>query len=217
MKKIVYIVNMVVLALLVGCTSENDLVDIGGFGSPKNISALTTVTQDNTGLVTFLPRGEGVTRYEIYFGDGTTTPASVAPGGTVDHKYKEGVYDAKIVGMTLNGNKTETIQKVVVSFKAPQNLVVTITNDTQISKKVTVLAKADFALFYDVYFGEVGKPNPVTANNGEAVSYTYEQAGVYKIRVVSKSAAIQTTETSKDFTVTVINKPFVSAPMPPNR
>lgn len=217
MKKIVYIVNILVLALLVSCTNENDLVDIGGLESPKNISALTTVTQDNTGLVTFLPRGEGVTRYEIYFGDGTVAPAYVAPGGTVDHKYKEGVYDAKIVGMTLNGSKTETIQKVVVSFKAPENLVVTIVNDAETSKKVTVTAKADFALFYDVYFGEAGKPDPISANNGESVSYTYDQPGVYKIRVVSKSAAIQTTEFSKDFTVTVVNKPFTSAPTPPNR
>lgn len=208
---------MLVLALLVSCTNENSLVDINDLDAPKNISALTTVTQDNSGLVTFLPRGEGVTRYEIYFGDGTTEPAYVAPGATVDHKYKEGVYDAKIIGMTLNGTKTETVQKVVVSFKEPQNLVVTIENDAQVSRKVTVTATADFALFYDVYFGETGKPDPVSANNGESVSYTYDQPGVYNIRVVSKSAAIQTTEFSKDFTVTEVNKPFNSAPTPPNR
>jgi hypothetical protein len=217
MKKIVYVINMLVLALLLGCTNENNLVDLSGLENPKNVSALTTVTQDNTGLVTFIPRGEGVTRYEIYFGDGTIAPAYVAPGARVDHKYKEGVYDAKIVGTTLNGGKTETIQKVVVSFKAPQNLVVTIENDAQVSKKVTVTAKADFALFYDVYFGEAGKPNPISGNNGESVSYTYNLPGVYKIRVVSKSAAIQTTEFSKDFTVTEVNKPFASAPTPPNR
>lgn len=217
MKKIVYVINMLVLAIMVGCTNENDVVDINGLENPKNISALTTVTQDNTGLVTFLPRGEGVTRYEIYFGDGTKEPAYVVPGGTVDHKYKEGVYDAKIIGTTLNGSKTETIQKVVVSFRAPENLVVTIENDKQVSKKVTVTAKADFALFYDVYFGEAGKPDPISGNNGEAVSYTYDQPGVFKIRVVSKSAAIQTTEFSQDFTVTVVNKPFAAAPTPPNR
>jgi hypothetical protein len=80
MKKIVYVINMLVLAIMVGCTNENDVVDINGLENPKNISALTTVTQDNTGLVTFLPRGEGVTRYEIYFGDGTKEPAYVVPG-----------------------------------------------------------------------------------------------------------------------------------------
>jgi hypothetical protein len=64
-------------------------------------------------------------------------------------------------------------------------------------------------LFYDVYFGEVGKPNAVTANNGESLSL-HIKMGVYTIRVVSKSA-IKTTEFSKVFTVTVVNKPFTSA------
>lgn len=217
MKKIVYILNMLALILIVSCTNENDLIDVSSVGAPSNISALTTVTQDNTGKVTFLPRGEGVTRYEIFYGDGTTEPGYVTPGGTVDHTYKEGVYDAKIVGTTIDGKRTEVIQKVVVAFRAPENLVVTIENDLTVSKKVTVKATADFALFYDVYFGESGKPDPISANNGESVSYTYQQPGVYKIRVVSKSAAIKTTEYSTDFTVTVVNKPSSSAPTPPNR
>lgn len=217
MKKIVYILSMLVLILGVSCTNENDLIDVSSVNAPGNISALTTVTQDNTGKVTFLPRGEGVTRYEIFYGDGTTTPGYVSPGGTVDHIYKEGVYDAKIVGTTIDGKRTEVIQKVVVAFRAPEKLVVTIENDLQVSKKVTVKATADFALFYDVYFGEAGKPDPISANNGESVTYIYDQPGVYKIRVVSKSAAIQTTEYSVDFTVTVVNKPFTSAPTPPNR
>jgi hypothetical protein len=50
---------------------------------------------------------------------------------------------------------------VVVSFKAPENLVVTIENDLEVSKKVNIKATADYALFYDVYFGEAGKPNAV--------------------------------------------------------
>jgi hypothetical protein len=41
---------------------------------------------------------------------------------------------------------------VVVSFKAPENLVVTIENDLEVSKKVNITT-ADYALFYDVYFG----------------------------------------------------------------
>ncbi|GGA86848.1 hypothetical protein GCM10008015_29400 [Flavobacterium palustre] len=217
MKKIIYITSLIVAAILFSCSTENDLVDLDALGAPTNISALTTVTQDNTGKVTFLPKGEGVTLYEIYFGDGTTAPAYVNPGETVDHVYREGIYNAKIVGTTLNGKKTEVTQQVVVSFKAPQNLVVSIENDLQVSKKVNVTATADYALFYDVYFGEAGKPDPVSANNGDAVSYTYQNPGVYTIRVVSKSAAIQTTEFTQEFTVTVVNKPFTSAPTPPNR
>jgi len=68
-----------------------------------------------------------------------------------------------------------------------------------------------------VYFGEEGKPDPISVNNGESVSYVYQEPGVYKIRVVSKSAAIKTTEYTEDFTVTLVNKPNTSAPTPPNR
>ncbi|UFH35318.1 hypothetical protein [Flavobacterium acetivorans] len=217
MKSIKYITSLIVAAIFFSCSTENDLPDLDALGAPTDVSALTTVTQDNTGKVTFLPRGGGVTQYEIYFGDGTTVPAYVNPGGTVDHVYKEGIYNAKIVGITLNGKRTEVIQEVEVSFKAPQNLVVSIENDLAVSKKVNVTATADYALFYDVYFGEAGKPDPISANNGESVSYTYQNAGVYTIRVVSKSAAIKTTEYSEEFTVTVVNKPFASAPTPPNR
>ena len=56
MKKIVYILSMLALILGVSCSNENDLIDVSGVGAPANISALTTVTQDNTGKVTFLPK-----------------------------------------------------------------------------------------------------------------------------------------------------------------
>lgn len=217
MRKIHYIISLFVLAITLGCTDDNSSVDLDAIAAPTNISALTTVTQDNTGKVTFLPKGEGVTQYEIYFGDGTVEPVTVNPGQTVSHVYSEGVYQSKIVGTTLNGKRTEVTQEVVVSFKAPENLEVVITNDLSVSKKVTVTATADFALFYDVYFGEAGKPDPISANNGESVSYVYQAAGVYKIRVVSKSAAIKTTEHIEDFTVTLVLKPSASAPTPPNR
>tara|TARA_R110002126_G_scaffold150292_9_gene296458 strand:- start:4376 stop:6001 length:1626 start_codon:yes stop_codon:yes gene_type:complete len=217
MKNIKYIATLLFVAVLSSCSAENDLLDVDALGAPTNISALTTVTQDNTGKVTILPRGEGVTQYEIYFGDGTAESVYVLPGATVDHIYKEGVYDARIIATTVNGKKTEVIQNIIVSFKSPENLVVTIENDLAVSKKVNVTATADYALFYDVYFGEVGKPDPIAANNGETLSYTYANPGVYTIRVVSKSAAIKSTEKTQDFTVTLVNKPFESAPTPPNR
>jgi hypothetical protein len=217
MKKIHYIISLFVLAITLGCTDDNNSVDLDSVGAPTNISALTTVTQDNTGKVTFFPRGEGVTRYEIYFGDGTTESVVLNPGETVSHIYKEGVYQSKIIGTTLNGKSTEAMQEVVVSFKAPENLEVVITNDLSVSKKVTVTATADFALFYDVYFGEAGKPDPISANNGESVSYVYQNAGVYTIRVVSKSAAIKTTEKSQEFEATLLTAPSASATIPPNR
>ncbi|WP_264536932.1 PKD domain-containing protein [Flavobacterium sp. N1736] len=218
MKKIHSIISLFVLALFFSCSSdENSDIDLEGLSAPTNISALTTVTQDNTGKVTFLPNGEGVTQYKIDFGDGSAQSDYFSTGANVAHNYKEGVYHAKIIAMGLNGKTTQVDQEVVVSFKAPQNLVVEVTNDLSVSKKITVKATADFALFYDVYFGETGKPNPVSANNGESISYTYQEAGVYTIRVVSKSAAIQTTEKTLQVTAKLVLNPTTSAPAPPNR
>lgn len=218
MKKIHSIISLFVLALFFSCASdESSDIDLDGLSAPTNISALTTVTQDNTGKVTFLPKGEGVTQYKIDFGDGSAQSDYFSTGANASHIYKEGVYHAKIIAMGLNGKTTEIDQEVVVSFKEPQNLVVEVTNDISVSKKITVKATADFALFYDVYFGETGKPDPVSANNGESVSYTYQQAGVYTIRVVSKSAAIKTTEKTIEVTAKLVLNPTTSAPAPPNR
>lgn len=217
MKKIHFIISFFVLAMLAGCSNDSSDIDLEGLSAPENISALTTVTQDNTGKVTFLPKGEGVTQYKINYGDGSAESDYFGTGGTVTHIYKEGVYKAKIKAMGINGKTTEVEQEVVVSFRAPENLVVVITNDLSVSKKVTVKATADFALFYDVYFGETGKPDPVSANNGESVSYVYQEAGTYTIRVVSKSAAIKTTEYTQEFTAKLVLNPTSAAPTPPNR
>ena len=217
MKKIHFIISLFVLAILLGCANDNSDIDLDGIAAPENISALTTVTQDNSGKVTFLPKGEGVTQYKIDFGDGSAQSDYFSSGAYLAHTYKEGVYTAKIIAMGLNGETTEVNQQVVVSFKAPENLVVVVTNDLSVSKKVTVIAKADFALFYDVYFGETGKPDPVSANDGDPVSYTYATAGVYTIRVVSKSAAVKTTEYTTEVTAKLVLNPTTSAPAPPNR
>ncbi|SHL23791.1 hypothetical protein [Flavobacterium chilense] len=218
MKKIHFIISLFVLTILIGCSGDDSSnIDLDGISAPTNITALVTVTQDNTGNVTFVPKGEGVTQFKINFGDGTAESNNVSPGVTIPHVYKEGVYHAKIKAMGINGKTTEVDQEVVVSFRAPENLKVLITNDLAVSKKVTVKATADFALFYDVYFGETGKPEPVSANIGESVSYVYKDAGVYSIRVVAKSAAIKTTESKQDFTAILVVSPSASAPTPPNR
>jgi hypothetical protein len=218
MKKIHFIISLFVLATLLGCANDDGSdIDLDGIAAPANISALATVTQDNTGKVTFVPKGEGATQYKINFGDGSAESNYAQTGTSIAHTYAEGVYHAKIIAMGINGKTTEAEKEVVVSFRAPENLVVVITNDIGVSKKVTVKATADFALFYDVYFGEAGKPDPVSANNDESVSYIYQQAGIYTIRVVSKSAAIQTTEHIQQFEAILILNPTSSAPIPPNR
>lgn len=218
MKKLHLIISLFVLTIFLGCSSdESSNIDLDGVSAPANVSALTTITQDNSGKVTFVPKGEGVTQYKINYGDGSPESAYFGAGGTSTHTYKEGVYQSKIIAMGISGKITEVTQPVVVSFRAPENLKVVITNDLSVSKKVTVKATADFALFYDVYFGETGKPEPISANNGESVSYVYKEAGIYTIRVVSKSAAIKTTEYTEQFTAKLVLNPTTSATTPPNR
>jgi hypothetical protein len=221
MKKIKLIFGFVfLLAIAISCTvdgidGETSMLD--SVTAPSKVVAFYNITQDNTGSVTITPNGEGAVSYDVYYGDETTAPAYVLQGKSTTHIYKEGTYAVKIVAIGITGLKMETTQNLVVSFKAPENLVVTITNDLGISKKVNVTATADYATMFDVYFGEAGNDVPVSANNGESASYTYKIAGTYKIRVVSKSAAIQTTEKSQDFAVTTINQPTASAPTQPSR
>ncbi len=221
MKNIKFIFGFVCfLAIAISCTVEgidDDTSFINSADAPANIVAFYNITQDNSGLVTITPNGEGTVSYEVYYGDGTATPAVVAQGKNTSHVYKEGTYTVKIVGTSISGAKTEATQTLIVSLKAPEDLVVTITNDLAVSKKVNVTAKAKFATMFDVYFGEAGNTTPVSANIDQTASYVYKTAGTYTIKVVCKSAAIQTTEKSQSFVVTAILQPTAAASIPPAR
>jgi hypothetical protein len=203
MKNLKLITGLFVFALFLGCSEDNLDVDLNALVAPQNISALTTVTQDNTGKVTFLPRGEGVTQYEIYFGDGTTEPAYVNAGATVDHKYKEGVYTSKIVATTLNGKKTEVTQVVTVSFLAPTNLAPVISPVLGDNFSITVAATAQLETYFQVFFGDVPNEVPVNFMEGETISHTYLAVGSYLVKVVALSGGLANTTTTQ--TVVISN------------
>ncbi len=219
MKTLKYILGVVLLISLVwGCKKVEDNFDfVSTAKAPTNIAALYSITQDNSGFVTIFPTGEGVTNFDIYFGDGTTDPVNLNQGLNTTHTYAEGDYQVKIAGIGVTGLKTEVTQDLVVSFKAPENLVVEIANDLAVSKQVNVTANADFATFFDVYFGEIADETPVSANIGDAASFVYQEAGTYTIRVVAKGGAIATTEYTEEFLVTAIMQPIASASAAPNR
>jgi 5S rRNA maturation endonuclease (ribonuclease M5) len=209
MKKILIVINMLVLTLLLSCTDENSVVDLSGVSAPTNISALTTITQDNSGKVTFLPKGEGVTRFEVYFGDETKEPVFINPGATFTHTYKEGVFKAKIVGMGINGLKTEVIQDVMVSFLAPTMLEATVLPVVGDNFSVKVSAKAELETFFQVYFGESPTEIPVDFMQGEEITHTYAAVGTYSVRVVALSGGVATSEVTK----TVIISNPISLPI----
>ena len=88
------------LMFLAGCQKDlfNDISFLDSVSSSAKLSALYDITQDNTGMVTITPNGEGVISYEVYYGDNTNTPVKVLPGKNTVHQYAEGVYKVKVVG-----------------------------------------------------------------------------------------------------------------------
>lgn len=219
MKAIKFIISIIILiAFIGGCKKVEDNFDfVSTANAPTNVTGFYKITQDNTGLVTITPNGEGAVSFGVTFGDNTPNATNIKQGGSIQHTYAEGNYKVKIVGVGITGKSTEVTQDLVVSFIPPKNLVVTISNDLAVSKKVNVKATADFATFFEVYFGEAGNTTPVTANIGGTASYIYNEPGRYTIRVVAKGGAIQTTEYSQEFDVTAILQPIASAPTPPTR
>jgi hypothetical protein len=207
------------LFLIIACSDNlRDVSFADNIASPTNVSAIYSITQDNTGSVTITPNADGAQMFEVYFGDSTTTPAKINQGESATHIYAEGTYEVKVVASNLNGDKAEVLQQLVVSFKAPQNLVVVVENDLAISKKVNITANADFATIFEFDSGETGVTQPVkTGNIGTTISYQYETAGTYSVKVTAKGGAIETTEFTVDFEVTEILAPISSASAPPTR
>lgn len=194
MKKIIVLMSIIFLDTLVACSEDNSDVNLDDVATPTGLSALMKIAQDNSGKVTILPRGEGVTRYEVYFGDGTVEPAYVNPGSAVEHVYEEGVYQVKIVGMTVNGEKSEVMQPLTVSFLPPTDLQVTIAGVPGNNLAITVQASANLETFFQVYFGETVGETPVDFMEGETITHTYSNTGTYEVRVVALSGGLATTE-----------------------
>ena len=204
MKNIKVLITFVLATLAFSCTvDENDSLDeVNGGNAPANISGLFTITQDNSGLVTIEPRGEGVGSYDIYFGDGTEEPAVVIPGKKTTHTYAEGSYDVRIVGKNVNGKTTEYIHDLDVTFRAPENVAVTVTPVAGDSFSIDVTASADYEAFFEVWFGETEGELPVQFNQGQQVRHTYGAIGTYEIKVIAYSGGAATTEVLQNVTIT---------------
>lgn len=119
MKNLKYLFSLFLLAAL-GCSQDdNSTAYLDNVGNPSNISAIFKIADDNSGNVTITPNGDGVTQFEISYGDTTVEPGIVALGQSVTHTYVNGVYTVKIVGMTVNGLKSEFSQQITVTIIPP--------------------------------------------------------------------------------------------------
>lgn len=221
MKALKYILSTIVLIAIVwGCVKKDefgslDFVDTAT--APANVTALFSITQDNTGLVTITPNGDGASIFSINFGDGSSDIENIKLGENVNHTYAEGNYDVTVNTKGITGLSATAVVPLVVSFQAPKDVVVDISNSNSVSKQVEVIANAKFATFFEVYFGEDETADPVTANIGETATYVYQAAGTYTIRVVVKGGAVETTSYSEEFVVTSIVQPIAIPTNPPSR
>ena len=186
---------LLLISVMGSCKKDNnnDLSFIATATAPAKLSVMFDITQDNTGMVTITPNGEGAVFYDVYYGDATTTPANVAAGKNTTHKYAEGVFNVKIVAHNITGKTTELIQALTVSFRAPENLVVTAVIDAANNYKLNVSATALYETVFKVYFGDVVNEVPQSFLEGATVSHIYPAVGSYTLRVVALSGGAATT------------------------
>ena len=207
MKNIKFIISLFFVALLLGCEGDDSTTTFANdVAAPTNISALLTITQDNTGLVTIAPNGEGVTAFEVTFGDATAQPETVELGGKVNHVYAEGMYTVKVAGVAINGKKTTIDVPLTVTFVAPENLDVTVATVVGNPYLINVTAEADLETFFSVSWGEDPLVAPEQFNEGQAMSHTYANTGTYTITVVAYSGGAATSTFTQEV---IISNPLV--------
>jgi hypothetical protein len=201
MKTIKYVLSLA-LVFFIGCTDDDDLSFVNSVTAPSNVQAQFLLTQDNTGLVTITPNSEGGVSYDISLGDDIAEPVTVAQGDHIEHIYAEGTYTIGIEATGITGLKTEVTQNLVVSFRAPENLVITAEIDPANPFLVNVSASADFAASFLVYF-DTSDPDeegtPLTLDG--TVSFEYPAVGDYTIKVVALSGGAETSELTQVVTV----------------
>ncbi len=205
MKNIRLYLGFTLLILGLGACQKDFFQDISFVNSataPDKLSALFTISQDNSGKVKITPNGEGAVKYDINFGDGTPNTTTLEAGKSVSHTYSEGIYQVKMTAYSTNGLVSEATQDLTVSFKAPENLEAKVEIDNENSFKVNVSATADFETYFQVYFGDEA-PNelPVDFNEGQTISHIYENVGTYSIRVVALSGGKASSEVVKEITI----------------
>lgn len=179
-----------------GCKKDryNDTSFVSAAASVSKTGAMFTITQDNTGLVTITPSGEGAASYDIKLGDTTTSPVPLAPGHSLQHIYAEGVYQVVITGHDLKGGASSVTQTLTVSYITPQNLTVALSTS---NLTVSVSATAKYATFYKIYYGDSTTYSPVPYTQtlaGQTVTHIYANAGTYIVKVIALSGGSETAQ-----------------------
>lgn len=200
MKLLKHIFILTGATLLVTACKKDHYTDtsfVSSAPSASKTSAMFTITQDNTGLVTIAPGGEGAVTYDVVLGDTTKNPVSITAGNSVKHVYAEGNYQVKITGHDLKGGTSTSTTPLTVSYRQPQNLAIKV---SVTALTVTVSATAQYATFFKVYYGDSTTTNPepfTLAMAGQSVTHTYKNAGDYTVRVVALSGGAATAQATQ--------------------
>lgn len=189
---------------VISCDKDDDqMVDLESLEAPTNLGATFKMTQDNSGLVTVIPTGEGATQFTVDFGDGSAASEEARVGQELEHVYAEGQYEVVITGTNLAGETAQATQPLTVSFLAPENLEFEVTRDPEDNYTISVSASADNAAMFEVYFGDEEdgeEPTPLMIDG--TVTHTYETIGTYNVRVVALSGGTATAELSQEVQIT---------------
>ncbi|MFO7745929.1 MAG: hypothetical protein R6V36_11190 [Psychroflexus sp.] len=206
MSKQFYILWLCVIAVFTLSCSDDEGLQDPQISAPFNVDAKVTLTQDNSGDVTFLPTGENANAFFIDYGDGSSLSDTIAVGQSFSHTYEEGNYDVTLFATNVSGSVSEVVKPLEVSFNPPENLEVSITKDPNDPLTVIVSATADNAAGFKVTFGENPDETPQDLGVSESINYTYASVGDFEITVTALSGGEATTSISETITVT---DPFV--------
>ena len=203
MKYVKSILAIIILTVAFGaCEKEEISYAFQEISAPSDVKAVFNITQDDTGLVTVTPSGEGAQEFQVYWGDvSNEEPELVTPGGSLEHTYGEGEYKVRVVAIGSTGLTSEFTQMVNVSFSAPENLEVKIDQSDPNPLLVKISATADNATMFEVFFGDVDDEEGTPFMPGETVEHIYPAANDYTVRVIAKGASATTVEYTEVITV----------------
>jgi hypothetical protein len=195
--KLIYSIAFLGALALGSCSKEDGLDDDLSFlstAASADASKIFDVSNDNSGNVRITPLGTGVSSFVVNYGHGTGAGASatVLPGYSTTHSYPEGTYTVVIDAKDIAGKVTSTSYPLTLTYRAPENLDVTIGSDAKI--KATAKYANSFLVYYGDVANEAGTPLAVGA---ELPAHIYPAGGPYVLKVVAKSGGVATTTYTK--------------------
>jgi hypothetical protein len=195
MKQIKSIFSIVCIILIAASCTKKDGIDsdLSFLNSTKSstLSKIFEISNDNSGNVKITPLGEGVSSFTVNYGHGTGAAASatVAPGYSTTHAYPEGTYTVTIVATDLAGKTTSNTYPLTLTYRAPENLNVTIGGDMVVS------ATALYAKSFMVYYGDVANEVGTAMAIGQTLpAHIYPAGGPYDLKVVALSGGVATAQ-----------------------